>query len=91
MSRLLMALVAGFMFTTWTPAPVQAQYQYCVTSCQDKANTCAIECNEKLGASVSECQLACARVLFVSCVKRCSSDGVVVEDDYEIRAPEPSE
>ena len=90
MSRLLIALAIAFFVMPWTPIPAQAQYQYCVTSCQDKADACANECSEKLGESVSDCQLACARVLFVSCVKRCSKDGVIVEDDYEIVEP-PSE
>ena len=39
------------------------------------------------GGPVSECQLACTRVLFVSCVKRCSKDGVIVEDDCKIAEP----
>ena len=39
------------------------------------------------GGPVSECQLACVRVLFVSCVRRSSKDGVIVEDDYEIAEP----
>jgi hypothetical protein len=72
-----------------------AQEPTCVTLCQQKVDLCARQC-EELGdavyrdpASLRQCQLACAKQLFVSCVERCSETGEVVEDDYGIAAENP--
>lgn len=67
----------------------------CVTLCQEKVDACAGKCEALAGsvyedpASLRECQLACARQLFVACVQRCSETGEVTEGDYGIVAPDP--
>ena len=72
-----------------------AQQPTCVTLCQQKVDACADQC-EALGdavyrdpASLRQCQLGCAKQLFVACVERCSRTGEVVEDDYGIVAEDP--
>jgi hypothetical protein len=76
-------------------AVATAQEPTCVTLCQQKVDACASQC-EALGdavyrdpASLRQCQLACAKELFVSCVERCSRTGEVVEDDYGVAAENP--
>jgi hypothetical protein len=75
-----------------------AQQPTCVTLCQQKVDACASRC-EELGdavyrdpASLRQCQLACAKQLFVSCFQRCSETGEVVEDDdgFDVEHPEPA-
>ena len=84
-----------WLFAALCPGTVAAQEPTCVTLCQQKVDACASEC-EGLSdavyrdpASLRECQLACAKGLFVSCVERCSQTGEVVEDDYGIVAEHP--
>ena len=75
--------------------PAGAQQPTCVTLCQQKVDSCAAECQALAGAvyrdpaSLRECQLACARQLFVSCFDRCSETGEVVEGDFGIVAEDP--
>jgi hypothetical protein len=65
----------------------------CVTACEAKADQCARSCEELAQfssddpASLRDCQVACARNLFVSCFDLCSETNVVVEDDYGLVAP----
>ena len=65
----------------------------CVTACEQKTNQCAARCEELSEvasddpASLRDCQLACARGLFVSCFELCAESNVVVEDDYGLVAP----
>jgi len=88
------ALIAGAL--PWAGArPADAQEPTCVTLCQQKVDACAGECEALADsvyrdpASLRECQLACAKGLFVSCVERCSRTGEVVEGDYGIVAEDP--
>jgi hypothetical protein len=75
--------------------PAGAQAPTCVTLCQQKVDACAAECEALADAvyrdpaSLRECQLACARQLFVSCVERCTATGEVVEDDFGMVAEDP--
>ena len=77
--------------------PAAAQQPTCVTLCQQKVDTCAAECEALADAvyrdpaSLRECQLACARELFVSCVERCQQTGEVVEDDFGFVAEDPDQ
>jgi len=77
------------------PGPAAAQQPTCVTLCQQKVDTCAAECEALADtvyrdpASLRECQLACARQLFVSCVEQCSETGEVSEGGYGIVAEHP--
>ena len=67
----------------------------CVTLCQQKVDACAGECEALAStvyrdpASLQQCQLQCAKGLFVSCVERCSQTGEVVANDYGIVAQDP--
>jgi hypothetical protein len=76
-------------------APAAAQQPTCVTLCQQKVDACAAQCEALADsvyrdpASLRECQLACARQLFVSCVERCTQTGEVVEDDFGMVAEDP--
>src|SRR5262245_56669913 len=76
-------------------SPAAAQEPTCVTLCQQKVDACASECEALADAvyrdpaSLRDCQLACARQLFVSCVERCSQTGEVVEDDFGFVAEHP--
>jgi hypothetical protein len=72
-----------------------AQQPTCVTRCEQKVDLCARQC-EELGdavyrdpASLRQCQLACAKQLFVACVQHCTETGEVVEDDYGLAAENP--
>jgi hypothetical protein len=71
-----------------------AQQATCVTACQDKVGACAAQCESLTQAayddppSLRECQLGCARGVFVSCVQRCNETGEVVTDDVVIVAPD---
>jgi len=71
-----------------------AQPATCVTACQQKVDACADRCESLTQAayddpvSLRDCQLGCARGLFVSCVQRCSETGEVVTDDFAIVAPD---
>ena len=75
--------------------PGAAQQPTCVTLCQQKVDACASECEGLADAvyrdpgSLRDCQLACARQLFVACVERCSQTGEVVQDDFGIAAENP--
>jgi len=77
------------------PGTAAAQEPTCVTVCEQKVDACATEC-EALGdavyrdpASLRQCQLACAKELFVACVERCTRTGEVAEDDYGFVAEQP--
>jgi len=71
-----------------------AQQPTCVTACQQKVDACAQQCEALAEAaydhptSLRECQLGCARGLFVACVQRCNETNEVVEDDFVIVAPD---
>src|SRR5262245_9278739 len=75
--------------------PASAAEPTCVTLCQQKVDACAGECAALAGAvyrdpaSLQQCQLQCAKGLFVSCFERCSQTGEVVSDDYGIVAEHP--
>ena len=75
--------------------PAGAQQPTCVTLCQQKVDACAGQCEALASsvyrdpASLQECQLACAKGLFVCCVEHCTQTGEVVEDDYGIAAENP--
>ena len=75
--------------------PAAAQRPTCVTLCQEKVDACAGECQALADsvyrdpASLQQCQLQCAKGLFVSCFERCSRTGEVVADDYGIVAEHP--
>ena len=75
--------------------PAAAQQPTCVTRCQQKVDACAAQCEALAGtvyrdpASLRECQLACARQLFVSCVEHCTETGEVVQDDFGLIAEDP--
>lgn len=75
---LLIAIAAG---ATRAAAPT------CVTACQNKANTCARKCTDVVEMGAADCQLTCAKALFVPCVSRCQRDNVVISDDYRVVAP----
>jgi hypothetical protein len=91
MRRLLVvaAVASGVGLGAAIAAP--AQGQTCVTACQVKAERCARECTQKLRRSFRSCEMECARTLFVPCFQRCSQDGTVDYDDYEIEQPQPGE
>jgi hypothetical protein len=75
--------------------PVAAQQPTCVTLCQQKVDACAGQCEALADAvyrdpaSLRECQLACARQLFVACVERCTQTGEVTLDDFGMVAEDP--
>ncbi len=75
--------------------PAAAQQPTCVTLCQQKVDACAGHCEALAGAvyrdpaSLRECQLACARQLFVSCVEHCTQTGQVALDDFGMVAEDP--
>jgi len=77
------------------PGTAAAEEPTCVTLCQQKVDACASECEALADAvyrdpaSLRQCQLACAKQLFVSCFDRCSQTGEVVDDDYGIAAERP--
>ncbi len=84
-----------WLFASLGAGAAAAQQPTCVTLCEQKVDACASQC-EELGdavyrdaASLRQCQLACAKQLFVSCVERCSRTGDVVEDDYEFDPEQP--
>jgi hypothetical protein len=83
------------LFVALGAVPAAAQQPTCVTLCEQKVDACAAQCQD-LGdavyrdpASLRQCQLACAKQLFVACVERCSQTGEVVEDDYELDPGKP--
>jgi len=84
-----------WLFVALGGGPAAAEQPTCVTLCQQKVDVCAGQC-EVVGdaayrdpASLRQCQLACAKQLFVSCVERCSETGEVVENDYEFDPAKP--
>src|SRR5262245_11504702 len=87
-------LIAG-AFALAGVRPAAAQEPTCVTLCQQKVDGCAAQCEALADsvyrdpASLRECQLQCAKGLFVACVERCSQTGEVVEGDYGIVAEDP--
>jgi hypothetical protein len=89
------ALVCLWLFVAPGAGTSAAQQPTCVTLCQQKVDNCASQC-EELGdavyrdpASLRQCQLACAKQLFVSCFQRCSETGEVVEDDFGFDVEKP--
>jgi len=85
------------LFVALVAVSAAAQQPTCVTLCEQKVDACAAQC-EELGdavyrdpASLRQCQLACAKQLFVACVERCSQTGEVVEDDYEFDPAKPEQ
>jgi hypothetical protein len=94
-AALLLACAASLALAGAAARPAAAEEATCVTLCQQKVDECASQCEALAGsvyddpASLRECQLACAKGLFVSCVQRCSDTGEVGEGDYGIVAPDP--
>ena len=89
------SFVCLLLFASLGAGAAAAQNPTCVTLCQQKVDACASQC-EELGdavyrdpASLRQCQLACAKQLFVSCFQRCSETGEVVEDDYGFDVEKP--
>jgi hypothetical protein len=91
---LLVLLIAGALAGAGARTAA-AQQATCVTLCQQKVDTCAAECEALADAvyrdpaSLRQCQLACAKGLFVACVERCSQTGEVTPGGYEIVAEDP--
>ena len=93
--ELVASLACLWLCAALGPDTAAAEEPTCVTLCEQKVDACASQC-EALGgavyrdpASLRQCQLACAKQLFVSCFDRCSQTGEVVEDDYGIAAEQP--
>jgi hypothetical protein len=90
-----MRRLVGLFVALLAAGSAAAQEPTCVTACESKADTCAQQCEALAVAayddpvSLRECQLSCARALFVACVERCSATNEVVEDDYRLVAPDP--
>jgi len=76
-------------------AAASAQEPNCVTVCQQKVDACGARCEALADAvyrdpaSLKECQLGCAKQLFVSCFEHCTETGEVIADDYGIVAEHP--
>jgi hypothetical protein len=77
----LLGLVAG---VTIESVAMAAPPNTCVTVCEAKADTCALECMNEADQPYDACQMACARALFVACFDKCSDTGEVVADDFKI-------
>jgi hypothetical protein len=90
-----LASTLGAALLAAVAVPAAAQHPTCVTRCQQKVDACAAQCEAladavyREPASLRECQLACARQLFVTCVEHCTETGEVVQDDFGMVAEDP--